>query len=445
MKAILKLVACAIAFVNAQDSSAQPARETRQAPQNVVDVISAVPQVDVQGEYARDKARGYFSKNTRNDLPDGFQAEMKQAVDGAIAQTLNMSLDGLKEAMSDPSISIAALAESAGVDLEDVKEGAMENFLAAAVSNGSLTEEQVGQVVKKFSKTMDKKKKAKKIGKKLSKKMSKKNENQEKKYGRGKDTRGKTDGRGKGDGRTERLAGLKDAVQQAVDDALSTAGIEVPEEPNKADKMAMYVQAKAAGLDLEAIREAAAEAFVVTGVTAGTITNEAAKKFFDKGDRKALREEMEGQIELAVVSALDMSVEEMKALMKSGRDALKQKAEGLGVDLKAIKESATELFLDGAVADGRLTEEETAKIIEKNRGKAGKGIRGDRPEKPAKGDKPEKGRKVENKNGQKKGGQKKNGGNAGRGDRGDRPEKPAKGDKTEKGRKVKGKKGGQKN
>lgn len=248
----------------------------------------------------------------------------------------------------------------------------------------------------------------------------------------------------KGD-RGDKIKGLHEAVEKAVSTALAQAGISI----DGANKHEMKDVVKASGIDIHAVKTAAVQAFLEDGVRAGTISAEQAvtvlEHLSEKERHHLLRDDLEDAIHTAIAGALGLSQQELDGL---SREDVYDRAVEAKVDLKQIKETATETFVAIAVASGRLTEEEAAEIGERNGHMGGKGRKnGDRGNGKGGNRGNDEGGRRGNDNGKGsnrgngKGGDRGNGkgGDRGNGKGGDRGNKN--GSKSNKGRKSKSNKG----
>jgi mannose/fructose/N-acetylgalactosamine-specific phosphotransferase system component IIB len=136
-------------------------------------------------------------------------------------------------------------------------------------------------------------------------------------------------------------------------------------------------KAKEAGLDLGAVKQAAMKDFVTQGAAAGTISAEVAADFLVRAAQREkmqqVRESLEDAVAAAIAKALGLTAEELAAMdSKEGRQQLQEKAAAAGVDLKEVKSQAVDAFVQAAVAEGTLTEEEAAELQQRRGGHKGK-------------------------------------------------------------------------
>ena len=209
-----KIVLIAILAISAQAQDVS----FRQAPPGAEGVVPAVPSRVAEPASA---------KGGRQKIEG-----MKEAVTAAVQNGLRAA--GIElPAEADRQAYRAAMeqAKASGVDVEKIKEDAMTSFLEIGVASGSITAEAAAAVMAKHAE----------------------------KHG-------------------QKVEGLKETAKAAVQNAISSAGIELPSgtENDKAAYRKAMEEAKAAGIDIEQVKKAAVAAFLDSKVADGSITAEEA-------------------------------------------------------------------------------------------------------------------------------------------------------------------------
>jgi len=212
-----KIVLIAILAISAQAQDVS----FRQAPPGAEGVVSAVPS---RVAYVAEPAS---VKGGRQKIEG-----MKEAVTAAVQNGLRAA--GIElPAEADRQTYRAAMeqAKAMGVDVEKIKEDAMTSFLEIGVASGSITAEAAAAALAKHAE----------------------------KHG-------------------QKVEGLKETAKAAVQNAISSAGIELPAgtDNDKAAYRKAMEEAKAAGIDIEQVKKAAVAAFLDSKVADGSITVEEA-------------------------------------------------------------------------------------------------------------------------------------------------------------------------
>jgi len=181
-----------------------------------------------------------------------------------------------------------------------------------------------------------------------------------------------------------RIKGLKDAVRQQVNDALTLAGYAIPPGVDKKEWKAARKAAIATGVKIQEIEQEAINKFLDQGVTDGTIDAvtaaayraKQAQKQEERGEKKASREVKSGvkAIADAVRFAQDAALIEGGFLQedstKTDRKAAVKQATAAGIDLNAIAAEVVDQLL-GEV-DSEVADRYASKIEEKQQAKENK-------------------------------------------------------------------------
>ena len=191
--------------------------------------------------------------------------------------------------------------------------------------------------------------------------------------------------------RPPKIDGMREAVEAATAEALGMTVEELEAAHQSGQRLPDIAEAQGVEMaDVQAAAKAAAQKVIDAAVADGTLTQEQADMmlqfkggFGGPGKMGGPPPQLEGlkeATEAAVAETLGMTVEELQAAHEAGQtmpDIAKEKDVHVA-DIQAAAETAKQGFIEQAVADGTLTQEQADFMLEHKGGPGGPGGPGGR-------------------------------------------------------------------